>query len=454
MPDSKLQPPPSVSRLQAFAETREFLDDATVVLSRHAKRLGGAFYYYFGGVKKVLVITEPKVFRHILKDNYENYPKSDIQVRRLGQFLGQGLLASHGPPWRRKRRLVQSAFSPEKLVAMGQGMHRSLHGALKVFDQAILKGPVEIGSEVTRMTFSMVAQSLFSTMLPEPDIQLISDGINAIQAFMVRQIVQPHLRPWFVLNGELHRHQEIRARGDAILLRHIRARRADPTPHDDLLHILLNARFEEDGGPLSDGQVLSESMQILVAGHETSSNALGWTLYLLSQHPGHLRDALEELKAVVGLRPLRPNQLLALTVTTNVLEEALRLYPPFWMIDRVALNDDEAGGVPIPAGTTVIVHIHGAQHAVEHWRTADCFVPERFDGEGKALRNDLHHIPFGVGPRRCVGASYAMFQMVMILNAILQNYRFRLADKPPVIPHPMIILGPKAGIWMHFEKVH
>jgi cytochrome P450 len=256
------------------------------------------------------------------------------------------------------------------------------------------------------------------------------------------------------LNGELYRHQEIRARGDTILLRHIRARRADPAPHDDLLHILLNARIEDDGGPLADDQVLSESMQILVAGHETSSNALSWTLYLLSQYPEQLRKTIEELEAVVGRSPLRPNQLLALTITTNVLEEALRLYPPFWMIDRVALADDEAGGVPIPAGTTVIVYIHGAQHAAEYWRTADYFVPERFAGEGKALRNDLHHLPLGAGPRRCVGANYAMFQMIMILNAILQNYRFRLAEKPPVKPQPMIIQRAKDGIWMHFEKAH
>jgi cytochrome P450 len=445
-------PPPRVDRLRAFLETPELLDDATRVLSRHADRLGGAFYYYFGGVKKVLIATDPEIFRHIFKDNYENYFKSDIQIRRMGEFLGQGMLTSHGAPWRRKRRIIQHAFDADRLAAMADDMEATLARSLTGLEDRIAKGPVEVGAEMMRITFAMVTQSMFSTRLPDDEIKQISDGIVAIQAFMVRQIVQPYLRPWFAVTGQLRKHQRIRAAGDEILVRQIRARRADGRRCRDLLGILLEASEGEDGVPMSDRQVLIESMQILVAGHETSSNALTWILYLLSRNPESLRAARDECRAVLGDRPLRPGDLARLPVTTSIIDEALRLYPPFWMIDRMARKADRVGAVSIPAGSTVIAFIHGAQHAPDQWSAPESFKPERFIEEGRALRTGFRHLPFGAGPRRCIGANYAMMQMVMILNAVLRRYHFVLADHPPVRAQPMIVQRPRDGVWMHFEK--
>ena len=443
-------PPPRVTRWRALLETPELLDDATGVLSRHADRLGGAFYYYFGGVKKVVVVTDTAIFRHILKDNYENYPKSDIQVRRLGEFLGRGMLTDHGAPWRRKRRTIQRVFDADRLAAMADGMAASLASSLVAFDKQITEGPVEVGAEMMRLTFAMVTQSMFSTRLPADDIERISDGIVTIQAFMVRQIVQPYLRPWFALTGQLRKHQRIRAAGDEILLRLIRDRREHGQEGQDLLSILL-AAADQDAG-MTDRQILVESMQILVAGHETSSNALTWTLYLLSLNPDVLSAARAECRAVIGERPLRQSDLGALPLMTSIIDEALRLYPPFWMLDRTARAADEIGGVSIPAGATVLAFIHGAQRSPEFWSSPDSFVPQRFVDGGRALRTGFHHLPFGAGPRRCIGANYAMMQIVMILSTIFRRYDFVLADRPPVRPRPMIVQRPRDGVWMHFEK--
>ena len=443
---------PDVGRLEAFRETPALLDDATAVLRRHTDRLGGVFVYWFGGMTKVLVVTDPAVLRHVLKDNHENYPKSSIQIRRMGQFLGPGLLTDHGATWLRKRRRLQQAFNVDRLAAMAADMQVSLEETLTRFDAAIQHGPVEVGAQVTRMTLCMVTRSLFSCRLPEPDVEVISNGIGAVQAFMVRQIVKPHLRAWFALTGSVRRHQRIRGAGDAILQRLIDERRAAPGTRDDLLGILMDSGFGPDGNPISDQEVLDESLQILVAGHETSSNALSWALYLLSRDPATLEAVRSELEAVVGEGPLLFDHLALLHATTAAIEEALRLFPPFWMVDRMALEDDEVAGVAIPAGTIVVAFIHGAHHAQDFWPEPDRFRPDRFIGADKGFRNSLHYLPFGAGPKRCIGSGYAMLQMVMILNAVLRRYRFRLDAEAPVRPRAMIIQRPRNGLWMRFER--
>ncbi|MHB8268782.1 cytochrome P450 [Bradyrhizobium sp.] len=452
MADDTHRRPPKVSRLRAFVETRELLNDVVGVLSRHVESKGGVFYYYLGGFKKVLVVTDPEAFRRIFKDNFENYPKSDFQIESLGQFLGPGLLTSHGDPWRHKRRLIQQAFDAGRLATMADGMYDALALCLAGFDERIVRGPVEIGAEFTRMALSMIAQSMFSTRLADGEMQSISDGIDAIQTFIFRQIVKQSLSPWSALSGELRKLQQIRERADQILLRHIRARRARPADGDDLLRILLEAGLDDDGERMTDGDILCESMQILVAGHETSSTALSWALYLLARNPETLRKARAEMAAVIGDGPPRSCHLADLPLTTCIIDETLRLYPPFWAVDRRALKDDHLGGLSIPAGTTLIAFIHGAQHQAAHWTAPACFMPERFLAEGKAARAALRHLPFGAGPRRCIGANYAMLQMVMILNAVLRDYHFELADRRPVQSKPRILQRPRHGLWLRFER--
>ena len=444
---------PEVGRLEAFRETPALLDNATAVLRRHADRLGGVFVYWLGGMTKVLIVTDPAILRHVLKDNHENYPKSSIQIRRMGQFLGPGLLTDHGATWLRKRRLLQQAFNPSRLAAMAADMQVSLDETLARFDAAIRRGPVEVGAQMTRITLCMVTRSLFSAKLPESDVEVISSGIGAVQAFMVRQIVKPHLRPWFALSGSVRRHQKIRGEGDAILQRLIDERRAAAETLDDLLGILMDAGFGPDGAAISDQEILDESLQFLVAGHETSSNALSWTFYLLSRDPAALEAVRGELETVVGEEPLQFDDLARLPATIATIEEALRLFPPFWMVDRMALEDDEAAGVAIPAGAIVVAFIHGAHHAQDFWPEPDRFRPDRFVGADKGLRNSLHYLPFGAGPKRCIGSGYAMLQMVMILNALLRRYRFGLATEAPVRPRAMIIQQPRDGLWMRFERL-
>ena len=418
------------------------------VLAQYTEHFGDTFRFYLGGIKEAIVTTNPAVIQHVLKTNADNYQKSDIQVKRMGHFLGKGLLTTHGEAWRTQRRLIQKGFDRKQLEALSAIMQDSLAESMRSFDSQVTSGPVDIYPHLMNMTFAMVARSLFGAQLKTGEIDGISHTILAVQEFIVRQTLQPYLNPWFAVSGELRKHEQMRARADAILLEYIKRRRHEPAGHD-LLQTLMDARYS-DGEGMSDAMVLSESMQLLVAGHETSSNALSWLLYLLSSRPDCLEKVRQEFDAVLEGAPVSYVHVPRFEFTNQVISEALRLYPPFWMVDRMAVADDQAGDVAIPRGSTVIVFIYGAHHAPASWQDPERFDPERFTKTNEKLHAPFTYLPFGGGPRGCIGGNYAMLQILMILHTILGKYDIELAPGQQIEPRAMVILRPKHGIRMTF----
>lgn len=441
---------PAISRLRSFTDSPAIVRNPVTVLSTYAEELGDTFRFYLGGIKEAIVTTDPAVIQHVLKTNAENYRKSEIQVKRMGHFLGKGLLTTEGEAWRNQRRLIQKGFDRKQLDALSSIMLDSLADSLREFDRRIQQGPVDIYPQLMEMTFAMVARSLFGARLKREDIDLVSHTICTVQEFIVRQTLQPYLNPWFTVSGDLKKHEDMRTRADSVLLKYIQARRNQP-PGSDLLQSLMDARYA-DGEGMSDEMVLSESMQLLVAGHETSSNGLSWLLYLLSTHPDTLERVSEEFHAVLGDASMSHADVLKFPFTTQIIQETLRLYPPFWMIDRMAVNDDRVGDVVIPAGSMVIVYVYGAHHAKSRWENADEFHPERFVKENEKLRTPFTYLPFGGGPRICIGNQYAMLQILMILSTLLRRYDFKLVPGQEIEERAMVILRPKNGIKMRFTQ--
>jgi cytochrome P450 len=441
---------PVVSRLRSFADSRAMALNPVRILSKYAEIYGDTFRFYFGGIRETIVTIDPVVIQHVLKTNSENYHKSEIQVRWMGHFLGKGLLTSHGEVWRTQRRLIQKGFDRKQLDVLSSIMQDSLAGSLQDFDREARAGPVDIYPHLMKMTFAMVGKSLFGAQLKDGDIGLISRTIAAIQEFMVRQVIQPYLNPWFSISGELRRHDEMRTRAFDILMAYIQRRRQEP-PGEDLLQILMDARYS-DGHAMSDELVLSESMQLLVAGHETSSNALSWLIYLLSSRPDCLERLRQEFDSVLGEAPLTYSDVPKFEFAPQVIQEALRLYPPFWMVDRMALSDDRVGDLVIPRGSSVIVYIYGAHHSPRRWENPETFLPERFSKENEKLHTPFSFLPFGAGPRGCIGGNYATLQMLMILSVLLRKYDFQLAPGQTIEARPMVILRPKHGIRMTFTQ--
>ena len=441
---------PAVSRSRSFLDSHAMAHNPVQVLSKYTALHGSTFRFYFGGVKEAIVTTDPVVIQHVLKTNSENYHKSEIQKKRMGHFLGKGLLTTEGEAWRTQRRLIQSGFERKQLEVLSSIMQDSLTDSLRDFDRQARTGPVDIYPLMMKITFAMVGRSLFGARLKEEDIDLISLAISTVQEFMVRQTIQPYLNPWFAVSGELSKHWDLRSRAFGVLREYLQRRRKEAPGHD-LLQILMDARYS-DGHGMSDDLILSESMQLLVAGHETSSNALSWLLYLLSTRSDCVERVRQEFDSVLGDKPLSYSDVPKFEFTTQVILEALRLYPPFWMVDRMALADDRAGDVDIPKGSTVVVFIYGTHHSPQYWEHPESFDPERFAKAREKLQTPFSHLPFGAGPRGCIGGNYAVLQMLMILSVLLRKYDFSLVRGQTIEARPMVILRPEHGIRMTFTE--
>jgi cytochrome P450 len=441
---------PAVSRSRSFLDSRAMARNPVRVLTKYTQLHGNTFRFYFGGIKEAIVTTDPAVIQHVLKTNSENYHKSEIQKKRMGHFLGKGLLTTEGEAWRTQRRLIQTGFERKQLEVLSSIMQDSLADSLRDFDRQARFGPVDIYPLMMKITFAMVGRSLFGARLKEEDIDLISLAISTVQEFMVRQTIQPYLNPWFAVSGELRKHWDLRSRAFGVLDEYLQRRRKE-TPGHDLLQILMDARYS-DGHGMPDELILSESMQLLVAGHETSSNALSWLLYLLSTRPDCVERIRREFDSVLGERSMSYSDVPKFEFTTQAIMEALRLYPPFWMVDRMALTDDRVGDIAIPQGSTVVVFIYGAHHSPQYWENPESFDEERFAKVNDKQHTPFTHLPFGAGPRGCIGGNYAMLQILMILSVLLRKYDFRLVPGQTIEARPMVILRPEHGIRMTFTE--
>jgi cytochrome P450 len=241
---------PAVSRFRSLADSVAMANNPVQVLSKYHEEFGDTFRFYLGGIKEAIVTIDPAVIQHVLKTNADNYHKSEIQIKRMGHFLGKGLLTTHGEAWKTQRRLIQKGFGPKQLDALSTIMQDSVAESLRDFDQKIRSGPVDIYPHLMKITFAMVARSLFGARLKDEDIELVSHTICTVQEFIVRQTLQPYLNPWFSISGELREHEEMRTSADAVLMEYIKKRRNE-APGSDLLQTLMDARYT-DGEGMSD----------------------------------------------------------------------------------------------------------------------------------------------------------------------------------------------------------
>lgn len=440
---------PHVPRVRALFDAPAMVRHPVAVFERYRARLGPTFSFHFGGATPAVASTDPAVIEHVLRASRDNYRKSSIQVERMVEFQGVGLVNSHGAAWLRQRRLLAHGFRPAHLARLLPLQQDVLEGLLEEFDAEARRGPVDVHRQMVRFTLRLVGNALFGRRMSRAELDRIGATIAAIQAFIVREIVQPYRIPWFRISGEAERHQRMRREADALVLRHIRARLDEPGTGADFLRILLETPYGDTGERMSEEQVVVESLQLMVAGNETSSNALTWILHLLGTHRAHQDAVREEVASVIGDAAIDYRSLHALEGTLRVVDEALRLYPPFWMIDRVALADDEVAGIRIPAGAMVIPYIYGTHRNPAHWDDVERFDPGRFEPARTKARHPFAYIPFGGGPRTCIGNSMAIMQILLILAVFVRRYDFT-ADTS-VATGPMMLLRPAGPVPMTFR---
>ena len=351
------------------------------------------------------------------------------------------------------RRHLAKGFLTNQLEKSLPMQREVLDEAMAGFAQRASEGPVDIYQEMVKVSLSLIGKSLFGRRISDQELQVIAEAVSDIQSFILRQIVQPYLIPWFRLSGKTAYYQKIRSVGESLIEEHIDIRRRDGGGGSDMLGHMLETPYEDTGRPMEDSQLLIETLQLLIAGNESSSIAMAWTFYLLAKHPECIARIRAEIESVVGEGPLDFAALRRLEYTTQVLNEALRLYPPFWMIDRIAQEEDEAAGIHIPAGIMVIPYIYGTHRNPDFWPDAESFDPDRFESASARKRHPYAHIPFGGGPRICIGADMAMLQSAMVLVSYIRDFDFELASERPSNICPMMLLRPDGPIPLRFRKV-
>jgi len=407
----------------------------------------GDLAYFRLGRQHVYLVNHPDLVREILVTSQANFTKSRA-LQRAKILLGEGLLTSEGQQHVRQRRLVQPAFHRERLAAYANVM---IDYAARVRERWQPGTTIEVSEEMTRLTLSVVGKTLFSADV-ESEASEIGEAMTTVLK-MFRMLMMPFSEYLEKLPlPAMRRFEKARARLDATIYGLIRARRESGEYTGDLLSMLLLARDDETGGDrMTDKQVRDEALTLLLAGHETTAQALMWTWYVLSRNPECERRLHREIDTVLQGRLPGFEDLPQLRYTEMVFAEALRLYPPAWAIGRKAKDNFELNGIKIAAQSICILSPYVVQRDERWFPDPERFDPERWTSEARDTRPKFSYFPFGGGARVCIGERFAWMEGVLMIAALAQKWRLRLADRPRVEPLALVTLRTKHGMRMVLE---
>ncbi|MCA1591750.1 MAG: cytochrome P450 [Acidobacteria bacterium] len=426
-----------------------FRRDPLEFLTRLARDYGDITYFKIGP-NDFYFLNHPDYIRDVLVTHHDKFHKGRA-LQRSKRLLGEGLLTSEGEHYRRQRRLAQPAFHRGRIASYGSVMSACAgRAAARWRDGQTL----DITGEMTRLTLAIVGKTLFDADV-ERDAREVGEALTEVmELFGYLMLPYAELLEKLPLPAR-RRFQRARAQLDSIIYRIIDERRRSGEDRGDLLSMLLLAEDAEgDGEGMSNEQVRDEAMTLFLAGHETTANALSWTWYLLSQHAEAEAKLHAELDAVLedGRAPT-VEDLPRLSYTEMVVSESLRLYPPAWAVGRLAITEHEVGGYLIPKGGLVLVSQFVMHRDPRYFPDSATFDPERWTPAARETRPPFAYFPFGGGPRRCIGESFALMETTLLLATIARRWRMRLVPGHRVEMSPRITLRPgKQGVLVTLEQ--
>jgi cytochrome P450 len=393
------------------------------------------------------LVVRPEHVRHVLQENNRNYRKGKL-IAKAKVLIGEGLFTSEGDFWLRQRRLAQPAFHRERIEGFAAAITESTASMLEAWRTPARTGwPIDVLQEMSALTLRVVGRVLFS-------IDLAGEAAGVGRALLVALEHLNHLAtrlcplPPFVPTPRNVRFLMARRRLDRVVLGIIERRRRQETAVPDLLSMLLAARDADTGEGMSDRQLRDEVMTFVLAGHETTAVALAWVWYLLARHPEIEERLRAEVRDVLGDRQATVADLRALALTRRVVEETMRLYPPVPVIARQAIGPDEIDGYTVPAGSVVMMSPYVTHRDPRFWDEPDRFDPDRFAPHRSANRPRFAYLPFGGGPRICIGNELALMEAQLILATVLQRFRLQLVPGHLVEPELRVTLRPRRGVPM------
>lgn len=404
-----------------------------------ASRYGSLFRYMAGGTSTV-VVNHPHHAQHVLQGHARNYVKQGTpDLMMLLPMLGQGLMTTEGEAWAEQRRVARPAFEHSRIEPWVQVMAECTEDMLRRWEDPARTGvPFDVERELGHLTLRIITRCLFGCDWEDATTDF-AGAVQRLNSFMSRY------DPGDAVG--LRQFREASQLIDTLVQRILSLRRATGGG-SDLLALLLDPHPRQLQGPAGERVLREQIFTFLMAGHETTAKALTWSLHLLGLHPKVALRVHEEARALLGQGPVLAQRVRALEFSGQVLQEAMRLYPPVWLMSRVCREDDCVGGYHLPAGTLVIVSPYLLHRHPDYWSEPETFDPGRFRDHRASARHPYAYLPFSGGPRVCIGRNFAMMEARLVLAMVLQRFQLQHVEGHRVEPEALVTLRPSGGLPM------
>jgi cytochrome P450 len=415
-----------------------------LLFMRESAKQYGDIVQFRVGLSHFYLLNHPDYVHEVLVNQADKFYKTRVVKQVLNRTFGNGLVTSDGDFHKRQRQLVQPSLHPRRIETYAQVM---VDHTLRMLDTWQTNQVVDIQREMTNLTLGIVAETLFGANVAETADQVATALTSVVEILNKKLGAVIRAPSWLPTPHNLEERAASKTL-DTILMRIIEERKAAGTDKGDFISMLLLAADEASGQKMTDKQVHDEAMTLFLGGHETTTIVLTWVWYLLSQHPNVEAKVLDEMNTVLGGRLPTPADLPHLKYTTQVIHEVMRLYPPLWLFNREAVDEVIIDGYRIRKGETVYILPYMLHHDARFFEQPERFMPERFtEGNEKQIPR-YAYLPFGGGPRVCVGQSFAMTEIKLILATVLPRFQFSLVPGQEVKPKTSATLRPKHSIAM------
>jgi cytochrome P450 len=437
--------PPGPPRRATFRLLKQLFTDRLALMGDNAGTYGDVVRIAIGP-KAMYLVNHPDLAKHVLADNAANYHKG-IGLQEARRALGDGLLTSDGDTWKTQRRTIQPVFQPKRISRQAAVVASEVDTVIKRL--AGHDGPVEILHEMTGLTLGVLGKTLLDAELG--GYETLGHSFEAVQDQAMFEAVTLSMVPqWVPLKKQVEfrtAREDLRRIADEL----VEQRLANPVENgEDVLSRLIASGSAEGA---SRERMRDELITLLLAGHETTASTLGWAFHLIDEHPEVAERLHTEAVEVLGDRLPEHEDLRKLTFTVAVVEEVMRLYPPVWLLPRIAQADDEIGGYHVPAGSDVVVVPYTLHRHPEFWTDPERFDPGRFDAANPAGRPPRYaYIPFGAGPRFCIGNSLGVMEAVFVLAMAARDLELRKVPGKVVEPEAMLSLRVRGGLPMTVHR--
>ena len=437
--------PPGPPRRATFRLLKQLFTARLALMGDNAGTYGDVVRIAIGP-KAMYLVNHPDLAKHVLADNAANYHKG-IGLQEARRALGDGLLTSDGDTWKTQRRTIQPVFQPKRISRQAAVVASEVDAVIKRL--AGHDGPVEILHEMTGLTLGVLGKTLLDAELG--GYETLGHSFEAVQDQAMFEAVTLSMVPqWVPLKKQVEfraAREDLRRIADEL----VEQRLANPVENgEDVLSRLIASG---SAGGASRERMRDELITLLLAGHETTASTLGWAFHLIDEHPEVAERLHAEAVDVLGDRLPEHEDLRKLTYTVAVVEEVMRLYPPVWLLPRIAQADDEIGGYHVPAGSDVVVVPYTLHRHPEFWTDPERFDPGRFDAANPAGRPPRYaYIPFGAGPRFCIGNSLGVMEAVFVLAMAARDLQLRKVPGKVVEPEAMLSLRVRGGLPMTVHR--